>query len=99
MYSSSSEVNEMVDAFADLFERSRVQFTSSYDMSTALNSMQGLSSNAPSTRRLMALVSKALSTVNGRCEARDISMTLYGLKELSSTHNETLSLLAQVGKT
>ena len=55
----------MVEAFADLFERSRVQFTNSYDMSTALNSMQGLSSNAPSTRRLMTLVTKALSTVTG----------------------------------
>ena len=43
MYSSSSEVNEMVEAFADLFERSKVQFTNSYDMSTALNSMQGQS--------------------------------------------------------
>ena len=32
----------------------------------------------------------------GRCEARDISMSLYGLKELSSTHNETLALIAQI---
>jgi hypothetical protein len=40
MYSSAKEVNDMVTAFADLVSRSRVQFTSSYDMSTALHSMQ-----------------------------------------------------------
>ena len=40
MYSSAREVNDMVTAFGDLVARSKVQFTSSYDMSTALHSMQ-----------------------------------------------------------
>jgi hypothetical protein len=42
MHSSALEVRDLVDALADLYGRSGVQFLSSYDASTALYSMQGI---------------------------------------------------------
>jgi hypothetical protein len=42
MHSSASEVRALVDALADLYARSDVQFLSSYDASTVLYSMQGI---------------------------------------------------------
>jgi hypothetical protein len=66
MHSSSKEVNELVDAFADLYERSNVRFISPYDASTALYSMQGLSSNVPSSRRLLSLIAASVESVKGK---------------------------------
>ena len=93
MHSSSKEVNELISAFGDLYERSDIHFTTSYDASTALYSMQDLSSTVPSSRRLMSLIASSISTVQGRYEGRDIAMALYGMKEFSSQNEETLKVL------
>ena len=96
LYSSSKEVNDLVAALAALLVRSEAKFATSYDMSTALHSMQGLSSNQPSTRNLQACVARALVGVAGRCEGRDVSMSVYGLREQSSAHEETLAVVARL---
>lgn len=41
MHSSVSEANELIEKFAELYERSDVHFLSAYDASTVLYSMQG----------------------------------------------------------
>ena len=93
MHSGSREVNDLITAFGDLYERSDIHFTTSYDASTALYSMQDLSSSVPSSRRLMSLIASSISTVQGRYEGRDIAMSLYGMKEFSSQNEETLKVL------
>jgi hypothetical protein len=77
MHSSSKEVNELVDAFADLYERSNVRFISPYDASTALYSMQGLSSNMPFSRRLLSLIATSSESVKGKYAYVRINIYVY----------------------
>ena len=93
MYSSSREVVEMLDALSDLFERSKVTFTSPYDVASVLYSLQGMNSNSPSTRRMLRLLKTAMSSMKGKFENRDVSMSLYGLKEMSHSHSEVLDVI------
>jgi hypothetical protein len=97
MHSSSKEVNEFIGVFADLLERSNVQFATSYDASTALYSMQGLSGAVPSNKRLLGLIAGSLNSVQGKYEGRDISMSLYGLRDFSSNENETRQVITALG--
>ena len=62
-YCHNITVNDLVEAFGDLYSRSNVHFTTPYDASTALYSMQGLSSNVASSRKLMALIATSMESV------------------------------------
>ena len=68
-------MNDLVEAFGDLYSRSDVHFTTPYDASTALYSMQGLSSSVASSRRLMALISTSMESV--KVQYRIHRMILY----------------------
>ena len=68
-------MNDLVEAFGDLYSRSDVHFTTPYDASTALYSMQGLSSSVASSRRFMALISTSMESVKVRY--RIYRMLLY----------------------
>ena len=96
MHSNAKEVVDLIEVFADLYERSNVHFDTPYDASTALYSMQGLSSNVPSSRRLMSMIADSMDSVKGKYEGRDISMSLYGIKEFNSENPETLKIISKI---
>ena len=92
---SSVEANKLVEAVADLIERSPkgVLFRTAEQASMSLYGIQGMGSVTPEARQLLSKFPHLMSSLRREFSGRDVSQALYGLRSTSCNHKETTELL------